>query len=131
MRDRRPPVHILVTAGAIEGNAGPLQFALAHDHAEGVVATVSYYTLSGRSLLLQKVRPERAELGKGILKPLPTIGRIEIPLYSPVEHFYWPPTVSQPAESFRSFTLREGWLQVDGPVSVEAVNALTHPRVAS
>ena len=39
MRDRRPPAHILVTACAIEGNAGPLQFALAHglvhDHAEG------------------------------------------------------------------------------------------------
>lgn len=80
---------------------------------------MSYYTLQVGLLLLQMVRPEPTELGKDILKSLPTIGRIEIPLYPPVEHFYWPPAVSQTAESFRSSTLREGWLQVDGPVSVE------------
>jgi hypothetical protein len=97
MRYRRPPGLLRVRSAAIEGPIPPARYACVRvqvnrdgEH----FFQLHLYTLQINTLVLQVMRPHPPPPNYGALKRWAVPEDKEVPLFPPVNEFYWPPKIS-------------------------------------
>lgn len=104
----RPPGYLRIFAAAVEGlirpwDAGAL---VAHVQGGGQDILVHIYTLQINMLVLQVIRPDPPPSVYGALNSIPTARGHEIPLFPPVDGFFWPPKESLSNETLNQYRAR-------------------------
>ncbi len=105
----RPPGLLRVRAAALEGLLAPLRYGCCRllVQREGVdLCHLHLYTLQINMLVLQVVRPDPPPPNYGALKELAVPDDIEVPLFPPVDGFFWPPKKSLSPEGLISYITR-------------------------
>jgi len=115
MNDDRPPGPFRVRAAAIEDMIPPLRYSCVRGQVQRNGAPFfdfHYYTLQIHVLVLQVIRTEPPPPNFGALKELAVPTDFEVPLFPPIDGFFWPPK-----DSFNNETLNQyvGRLQIDPP----------------
>ena len=109
MNHDRPPHSVRIHAAAIEDLIPPLRFGVVRalvelDGAE--VGNLHIYTIQINTLVLQIIRYDPPPPNYGPLKTLAVPADIEIPVFPPVDGFFWPPKNSLDNEGYAKYVVR-------------------------
>jgi hypothetical protein len=109
MEHDRPPGLLRVRAACLEGPIPPLRYSCARlqIQREGVdFFEIHLYTLQMNTLVLQVIRPHPPPPNYGALKELAVPEEIEIPVFPPVDGFFWPPEKSLSPDGMSGYVTR-------------------------
>ena len=108
MNEDRPPGFLRIFAAAIEDLIPPIHAGALLAQVEGgpVTFRVHFYTLQINTLVLQVIRPDPQPPVYSALGEVSVAREREIPLFPPVEGFFWPPKESLTNETLDQYRAR-------------------------
>jgi hypothetical protein len=109
MKDDRPPGAFRVRAAAIEDMIPPLPYACTCGQVQRnqePLFDFNFYMLQVNVLVLQVIRTDPPPPEYGALKRLASPEDYELPLFPPIDGFFWPPKRSFKNETLNQYVAR-------------------------